>query len=281
MLDHRERPQDPAWPAGDAGEPPLAGRDDDDLLAIVSGASRGSEQREAACQVLVQRYGWLVSSCVQQYSGSPEFREDLMQVGYVGLLTAINRFDPELGTSLPGYARPCISGEIKRHFRDKRWQVRVRRPIQELRLRMREASGELTQQLSRSPREAELAEFLQVSIEEVREARLADEAFLVRSLDTPLGDSDGDGDGASLGDFLGSDDPGLEQVVDMEALRVVWPSLPEPEQRILMMRYYGGMTQADIGLRLRISQMQVSRLQARALRFLRNAMLGQDIPGTA
>jgi RNA polymerase sigma-B factor len=276
LLNYREKPGDFAGPPGSAGEPPLAGLGDTDLLAIVSAAPRGSEQREAACQVLVQRYSWLVSSCVQQYSGSPEFREDLLQVGYVGLLTAINRFDPELGSSLPGYARPCISGEIKRHFRDKRWQVRVRRPIQELRLRMREAAGELTQQLSRSPSEAELADFLAVSIEEIREARLADEAFLVRSLDTPLGD----GDGASLGDFLATDDPGLEQVVDMEALRVIWPTLPEPEQRILMMRYYGGMTQADIGSRLRISQMQVSRLQARALRFLRHAMLGQDLPGT-
>jgi RNA polymerase sigma-B factor len=273
MLDHREKASDFAGPAAAAAEPPLTGRDDADLLAIISAAPRGSEQRDAACQVLVQRYSWLVSSCVRQYSGSPEFREDLMQVGYVGLLTAINRFDPELGSSLPGYAQPCISGEIKRHFRDKRWQVRVRRPIQELRLRMRE---ELTQQLSRSPRDEELAGFLAVSIEEIREARLADEAFLVRSLDTPLGD----GDGASLGDFLATDDPGLEQVVDMEALRVVWPTLPEPEQRILMMRYYGGMTQADIGSRLRISQMQVSRLQARALRFLRNAMLGFDCPGT-
>jgi RNA polymerase sigma-B factor len=276
MLDHRERPEDPSGPAGSAAEPPLASREDAELLAVISTEPLGSDQREAACQVLVQRYSWLVSSCVQQYSGSPEFREDLLQVGYVGLLTAINRFDPELGSSLPGYARPCISGEIKRHFRDKRWQVRVRRPVQELRLRMREAAGELTQQLSRSPREAELADFLNVSVEEIREARLADEAFLVRSLDTPLAD----GDTASLNVFLASDDPGLEQVIDMEALRVVWPQLPEPEQRILMMRYYGGMTQADIGLRLRISQMQVSRLQARALRFLRNAMLGLDIPGT-
>ena len=276
MLDHRERPEDPSRAAGNAAEPPLASREDAELLTVISAEPLGSEQREAACQVLVQRYSWLVSSCVQQYSGSPEFREDLLQVGYVGLLTAINRFDPELGSSLPGYARPCISGEIKRHFRDKRWQVRVRRPIQELRLRMREAAGELTQQLSRSPREDELADFLAVSIEDVREARLADEAFLVRSLDTPMGDDDG----ASLGDFLATEDPGLEQVVDMEALRVVWPTLPEPEQRILMMRYYGGMTQADIGSKLRISQMQVSRLQARALRFLRNAMLGQDLPGT-
>jgi RNA polymerase sigma-B factor len=276
MLDYREKPDDAAWPVPGTGEPPLAGREDAELLAMVSAAPRGSEQREAACQVLVQRYSWLVSSCVSHYSGSPEFREDLMQVGYVGLLTAINRYDPELGTSLPGYARPCISGEIKRHFRDKRWQVRVRRPVQELRLRMREAAGELTQQLSRSPRDAELADWLGVSIEEIREARLADEAFLVRSLDTPLAE-----DGASLSDFLASDDPGLEQVIDMEALRVAWPRLPEPEQRILMMRYYGGMTQADIGLRLRISQMQVSRLQSRALSFLRHAMLGPDIPGTA
>ncbi|MEP7024817.1 MAG: sigma-70 family RNA polymerase sigma factor, partial [Actinomycetota bacterium] len=182
MSNSRERPDSLAWPAS---EPQLADLADSELLGIISSAPRDSEQRQAACQTLVQRYGWLVSSCVQRYSGSPEFREDLMQVGYVGLLTAINRFDPELGSSLPGYARPCITGEIKRHFRDKRWQVRVRRPVQELRLRMREASAELTQDLSRAPRDAELAEFLQVSEQEIREAKLADEAFLVRSLDMP------------------------------------------------------------------------------------------------
>ena len=98
------------------------------------------------------RYGKLVRSCVRQYRGSPEPTEDLMQVGYVGLLKAINNYDPEVGDSLSAYAQPCVSGEIKRHFRDKRWQIHVRRSAQELLLELRKANEELTQQLGRAAR---------------------------------------------------------------------------------------------------------------------------------
>ena len=110
-------------------------------------------------------------SCAQRYRDSPEPFDELMQVGYVGLLKAINNFDTEVGESLPAYAQPCVSGEIKRYFRDKRWIVRVKRSVQELRLDIRKASGELTHQLSRAPRDAELASYLNVSEAEVREAR--------------------------------------------------------------------------------------------------------------
>ena len=114
---------------------------DTDLLARVRKLPRDSELRAAACEVLVDRYGKLVRSCVRQYRGSPEPTEDLMQVGYVGLLKAINNFDPEFGGSLSAYAQPCVSGEIKRHFRDKRWQIHVRRSAQELLLELRKATG--------------------------------------------------------------------------------------------------------------------------------------------
>ena len=104
----------------------------------------------------------MVRACAQRYPSSPDIADELMQVGYIGLMKAINGFDPQVGSSLPAYAWPCISGEIKRYFRDRRWSVRVYRPAQELRLEIRDATAALTQQLARAPRPAELAEYLHV-----------------------------------------------------------------------------------------------------------------------
>ena len=139
----------------------LAGLDDRALLGIVRLLPRASERRAAACEVLVTRHQGLVWFCVRPYLRSPEPAEDLMQVGYVGLLKAINNFDPAADASLATYAQPCISGEIKRHFRDKRWQIRVRRPVQELVLEVREATWRLAQELGRTPAESDMAQHLE------------------------------------------------------------------------------------------------------------------------
>ena len=243
---------------------------DNALLAKVRALPRDNELRAAACEILVERYQKLVRSCVRQYRGSPEPTEDLMQVGYVGLLKAINNYDPEVGDSLSAYAQPCVSGEIKRHFRDKRWQIHVRRSAQELLLELRKATEELTQQLGRSPEEAELAERLGVSKDDMQEARQADLVFSTYSLDAPLSDRD---DPALLADVLGDDDPGVTHAIDMEAVNTHWEELPEREQRILVMRFYGNLTQTEIGERLGISQMHVSRLLARALNHLKSRLL--------
>ncbi len=254
---------------------------DGDLLARVRALPRDSELRAAACEILVDRYGKLVRSCVRQYRGSPEPTEDLMQVGYVGLLKAINNYDPEFGTSLSAYAQPCVSGEIKRHFRDKRWQIHVRRSAQELLLELRKANEELTQQLGRAPGEDELAERLGVSEDDMQEARQADLMFSAYSLDAPLSDRE---DPALLADLLGGDDPAVAHTIDMEALNAHWDELPEREQRILVMRFYGNLTQTEIGDRLGISQMHVSRLLTRALAHLRSKLLegddGSGLPGS-
>ena len=242
------------------------GRRDHELARLVQTLPRDDPRREAACEQLVTRYQALVRGCAQRYRDSPESVDELMQVGYVGLLKAINNFDTEVGESLPAYAQPCVSGEIKRYFRDKRWLVRVRRSVQELRLDIRKASGELTHQLSRMPRDAELASYLNVSEAEVREAQQASLVFQASSLDAPLADGAEDG---SLGDLLGEDDPALERTVDMESVKAHWDELPGREQRMLMMRFYGNMTQAQIGDQLGISQMHVSRLLTRALDYLR------------
>ena len=243
---------------------------DDELLGCFRAEPRDSDLRATICEILVQRHEKLVRSCVRQYRGSPEPVEDLMQVGYVGLLKAINNYDPALGSSLSAYAAPCVSGEIKRHFRDKRWQIHVRRSAQELLLELRKATEELTHNLGRTPTETELAERLGVSAEDLLEARQADMAFSTYSLDAPLSDRD---DPAQLGDVLGEEDVEMEHTIDMEAVATHWDELPEREQRILVMRFYGNLTQAEIGMRLGISQMHVSRLLARALGHLRSRLL--------
>jgi RNA polymerase sigma-B factor len=243
---------------------------DNVLLAKVRALPRDNDLRAAACEILVDRYAKLVRSCVRQYRGSPEPTEDLMQVGYVGLLKAINNYDPAVGDSLSAYAQPCVSGEIKRHFRDKRWQIHVRRSAQELLLELRKATEDLTHVLGRAPAEEELAERLGVSEDDLQEARQADLVFSTYSLDAPLSDRD---DPALLADMLGDDDPGVAHAIDMESVQAHWDELPEREQRILVMRFYGNLTQTEIGDRLGISQMHVSRLLARALAHLRSKLL--------
>ena len=250
---------------------------DHDLLRTVQSRPADDPGREAACEELVGRYQALVRSCVQRYRDSPEPTEELMQVGYVGLLKAINNFDPDIGESLAAYATPCITGEIKRHFRDKRWQVHVRRSAQELRLEIRKARGDLAQQLSRLPTDAELASHLGVSASELLDAQRADMAFQASSLSAPLSDGT---DAGTLEDLLGGDDPELDTTLQMEAVWGHLGELPDREQRLLMMRFYGNMTQSEIGEQLGISQMHVSRLLAHALNYLRERIM-EDGPEDA
>ena len=244
---------------------------DNVLLGRLRPLPRDSAEREAICEILVSRYTRLVHSCVRPYRHSPEPAEDLLQVGYLGLLKAINNFDPSFGDSLNAYAQPCISGELKRHFRDRRWQLRVRRQDQELLLEMRAAEEILTQELGRTPDDRELARHLSVTEDDVRAARQAHQAFTTHSLDAPLSP---DGDPATLGDLLGEDDPAVSHATDIEAVRAHLDELPEREQRILMLRFYGNLTQEQIGDRLGISQMHVSRLLERALTYLRGQITG-------
>jgi RNA polymerase sigma-B factor len=244
--------------------------DDRELLRMVRALPRETELRAQACEILIGRYQKLVRSCVRPYQSSPESAEELMQVGYVGLLKAINNFDPDVGVSLPAYAQPCVSGEIKRHFRDKRWQVHVRRSAQELLLEVRQATEDLTHRLGHTPSDAELIQHLQVTPDDLQEARQADLVFHTYSLDAPVFDQQ---DPVQLADLLGADDKDVEQTVDMEAVSTHWRDLPEREQRILVLRFYGNLTQAEIGGRLGISQMHVSRLLAQALGYLREQLL--------
>jgi RNA polymerase sigma-B factor len=264
-----------APPAG-PGAPPredLAGLDDRALLALVRTLPLASQRRATACELLVTRYQGLVRSCVRPYRGSPVPNEDLMQVGYFGLLKAINHFDPAAGAGLAAYARPCISGELKRYFRDKRWPLHVDRQMQELLLAVRDATEPLTQQLGRIPADSDLARHLGVSGDQLRQARQAQLAFSPSSLDAPQADH---GATITLADSLGAEDPRLDHMLGMHAVSAHWGELPPREQQILIMDFGDGLTQAEIGQRLGISQMHVSRLRARALGRLRARLLGPE-----
>jgi len=247
----------------------LAGLDDRALLGIVRLSPQASQRRAAACELLVTRYQGLVRSCVRPYRRSPEPAEDLMQVGYIGLLKAISNFDPAAGASLATYARPCISGELKRHFRDKRWQVHINRPVQELVLQVRAATWRLAQELGRTPADSDVARHLGVSGSDLRQARRAELAFQSYSLDAPLPDQPGM---IIVADVLGAEDPRIEHMLGMQAVATHWGELPAREQQILLLDFRGGMTQTQIGQRLRISQMHVSRLRTHALGYLRSRL---------
>jgi RNA polymerase sigma-B factor len=251
------------------------GGTDETLIGLVQSLPYDSPRRAAAYEELIRRYDFVVKGCVRRYRDSPESPEDLMQVGYLGLLKAISKFDPEVGPSLIAYAQPCISGELKRHFRDKRWQVRVHRTSQENMLAVRDVRAGLTQQLGRSPSHQELAEAAGLSIEELREAEHAEMAFRPYYLDAPVSSDD---EATTFGELLGADDPGIDLAVDSDALWTHWSTLPQRQQRILAMRFYGNMTQAEIGSRLGISQMHVSRLLDAALTRLRDSLTEGTAP---
>jgi RNA polymerase sigma-B factor len=250
----------------------LSTHDDIELIGMVQSLPRGSSLREAACEELVSRYDFLVHHAAMRYRNSPEPREELLQAGYVGLIKAINYFDPTLGPDLKAYALPCISGELKRHFRDKRWQVHVRRSAKELRAAMVKARTELTQQLSRIPTDQEIGEYLGLGPEDLLDAHRADAAFQAVSLDAPV--SPVDPAAATLGDLLGGEDPDLDTTLSMNAVWTHLGELPEREQHLVTMRFYGNMTQAQIGQEFGISQMHVSRLLTHALTYLRDRILG-------
>jgi RNA polymerase sigma-70 factor (sigma-B/F/G subfamily) len=241
----------------------LAG--DAELILVVQTLPHGDPGRDRACECLMERYGHIVRATVRHYRTPPDLTEDLIQVGYLGLMKAINNFDPSVGDSLGAYAQPCVSGEVKRYFRDKRWQVRVSRPVQELRLQLRQVTEELTHQLGRAPTDAELVGSLHVTPAELSDGLLSTQAFQAASLDAPVSTED---DSASMLELMGAEDPALDHALDMEALRVFWNELSEPDQQLLLLRFYGNMTQTQIAERLGTSQMQVSRLLRRVLGYL-------------
>lgn len=241
---------------------------DNELFRALPGAS--DAEREWIQECLVKRYTGLVRWLAGRYAGRAVETDELCQVGYVGLVLAIQRFDPDRGFDFASYAKPTVQGEIRRYFRDKRRWIRLPRRLQETKAVLREATETLTHEFGRSPTVTELAAHLSVDAELVLEAMTADDAFAPTSLDAAVG-SDGD-DTFTIADTLGAEDKRLELLVDCETMRPLIAALAPREQRILELRFFGDKTQAEIGAELGISQMHVSRLLSRTLATLREQM---------
>src|SRR5579875_3591685 len=216
---------------------------------------------------LVSSYLGLAEYLARRFANRGEPLDDLVQVASLGLVKAVDRFDPERGVEFSTYATHTIVGELKRHFRDKGWAIRAPRRMQELYLRLGKVVGTLSQQLGRSPTIAEVAAELRVSEEEVLEALEAGQAYRSTSLDAPAAGDEGE----TLGMRLGDEDASLGDVESRATLSPLLAQLPRREQLVLHMRFFEGLTQSEIAERLGISQMHVSRLLARSVARLRLA----------
>ena len=214
---------------------------------------------------LVSAYLGLAEYLARRFANRGEPLDDLVQVASLGLLKALDRFDPERGVEFSTYATHTIVGELKRHFRDKGWSIKAPRRMQELYLRLGKVVASMGQELGRSPTIAELAMEVKVSEEEVLEALEAGQAYRTASLDVATEE------GESLATRLGGEDPSLEDAERRATLSPLLAQLLPRERLILQLRFFDGLTQSEIANRLQISQMHVSRLLARSLAQLRAA----------
>ncbi|MEU9073592.1 RNA polymerase sigma factor SigF [Kitasatospora sp. NPDC004745] len=242
------------------------------LFLRLAALEPGSTEHAYVRDTLIELNLPLVRYASARFRSRNEPMEDIVQVGTIGLIKAIDRFDPERGVEFPTFAMPTVVGEIKRFFRDTSWSVRVPRRLQELRLALTKAGDELSQRLDRSPTVAELAACLGVSEEDVVEGLAVGNAYTASSLDSSPGEEDGDG---PLAERLGYEDLALEGVEYRESLKPLLAKLPPRERRIIMLRFFGNLTQSQIGEEIGISQMHVSRLLTRTLTQLREGLISE------
>ncbi|WP_370249529.1 RNA polymerase sigma factor SigF [Nocardioides sp.] len=241
-----------------------------ELFALTRDPERSDAERSTARDDLVHLHLPLVEHCARRFRNRGEPYEDLVQVGTIGLIKSIDRFDTDRGVEFSTYATPTVIGEIKRYFRDKGWAIRVPRRLQELRMQISAASAELTQSLGRSPTPRELAESIGVSVEEILEGMESSNAYSTLSLDAT--DDADDGAGSSMLDAIGVDDEGLEHVEIRESIKPLLEQLPAREKKILLLRFFKNMTQSQIAEEIGVSQMHVSRLLSRTLDQLRASL---------
>jgi RNA polymerase sigma-B factor len=219
---------------------------------------------------IVERCLPLADHIARRFDGRGEARDDLVQVARVGLVNAVIRFDIDNGSDFVSYAVPTILGEVRRHFRDNSWSVKVPRRLKELHLRLGAATAELSQRLGRAPTATELAAELEVDREEVVEGLIAGSSYNTLSID---GGGGGDDEApSSIVSTLGDEDARLDQIENREALRPLLAALPERERTVLVLRFFESLTQTQIAERVGISQMHVSRLLAKSLTRLRDQL---------
>ena len=240
------------------------------LFAELATLEKGDPRRERLREILVEEHLPLVRHFARRFSNRGEPFDDLLQVGTLGLIAAIDRFDPTRGVEFLSFAVPTITGEIKRHFRDQGWSVRVPRRLQELHLSLNAAVSELSQKNGHAPTPSELAEHLGIPRAEVLEGLAVANAYRSSSLDERLS---GEEDSPTLAATLGEEDAALEGVEYRESLQPLLATIPARERRILILRFFGNMTQSQIAADIGISQMHVSRLLSQTLAKLREGLL--------
>ena len=235
-----------------------------ELAKLTADSTEFHRQRDS----FVKRCLPLADHIARRFDGRGEPRDDLVQVARVGLVNAVIRFDVNTGSDFVSFAVPTIMGEVRRHFRDNSWSVKVPRRLKELHLRLGAATAELSQRLGRAPTATELAAELDMDRDEVVEGLVAGSSYNSLSIDAGGGDEDA----PAIADTLGDVDTALDQIENREALRPLLESLPERERAVVVLRFFESLTQTQIAERVGVSQMHVSRLLARALGRLRDQM---------
>ncbi|MBJ7385250.1 RNA polymerase sigma factor SigF [Mycolicibacterium sp. GCM10028919] len=235
------------------------------LADLEEGTPAFSRQRDR----IVERCLPLADHIARRFDGRGESRDDLVQVARVGLVNAVIRFDVNAGSDFVSFAVPTIMGEVRRHFRDNSWSVKVPRRLKELHLRLGAATAEMSQRLGRAPTPTELAAELEMDREEVVEGLIAGSSYNTMSID---GGGSGTEEAPAIADTLGDMDSNLDRIENREALRPLLASLPERERTVLVLRFFESLTQTQIAERVGISQMHVSRLLAKSLAQLRDQL---------
>jgi len=251
-----------------AGGPERDAEDRDLFLRLKAGDANARDK-------LAERFLPLARQLARRYQRADEPLDDLVQVASLGLIKAIDRFDADREVAFSSYAVPTILGEIKRHFRDKTWSVRVPRDLQELALKVDKAVAELSKDLRRQPTVEEIAQKVDANEEQVLEALEAAGAYRATSFDAPRGSADEDG-GDTLADAMGSTEEGFGLAEQRATLERLMAAVTPREREVLRLRFVEDLTQAEIGARIGVSQMQVSRLIRQSLARLRTAALAAE-----
>lgn len=241
-----------------------------EMFRQLQGTTEDSADHIAQRDAIIERCLPLADHIARRFEGKGEARDDLLQVARIGLINAVKRFDVEMGSDFASFAVPTIMGELRRHFRDNSWSVKVPRRMKELHLQIGTASAEMSQRLGRAPTASELATELGIDRDEVLDGLMAGSSYKTTSIDGSAGS--GSDERPSLAETLGDVDPGLEKVEYREALRPLLEELPERERTVLVLRFFESMTQSQIAARVGISQMHVSRLLAKTLAQLREKL---------
>ncbi|MFJ6383678.1 SigB/SigF/SigG family RNA polymerase sigma factor [Kitasatospora sp. NPDC092039] len=252
----------------------------DALFERLSGLARETHAYSYVRGTIIELNMPLVRFIAARFRHRAEDMDDILQVGTIGLIKAVDGYDPQRGVEFVTYAIPTITGEIKRFFRDTSWPVRVPRSMQELYLSVARGSDRLEQELGRLPQPEEIAEDLHITVEQATEGLTAGRVYRPNSLDA-LRDQDTDESGSALLDRLGGCDPGIELADFRIAVRPLLARLPEREQTVLKLRFWDGLTQSRIAERIGVSQMHVSRLLSATLAWLRQELDDLDAPGWA